>query len=108
MASERGRLVKRLFAIVVAAVALVFAVEGGEFGTSDLIRQRREKARLQRSIDSLSRVVASLKAYKDSVEHDPGTQERIAREVFGMVRGKNEVVYRFTDSARDTSGAKKP
>jgi cell division protein FtsB len=107
MASKRGGVGKRLGIMVVLAIAVAFAVEGGEFGTFDLLRQRREKARIQHSIDSLTRVVASLRAYKDSLERDPGTQERIAREVFGMVRGKNELVYRFTDSARDTSAAKK-
>jgi cell division protein FtsB len=74
----------------------VFAVQGGEFGTLDLFRQRREKARITRSVDSLARIVDSLKKYQDKVEHDPATQERIAREVFGMVRGNKEVVYRFT------------
>jgi len=107
MASRRGGLLKRLGTIVVLAIAVAFAVEGGEFGTLDLLRQRREKARIAHSIDSLTRVVASLRAYKDSLERDPGTQERIAREVFGMVRGKNELVYRFTDSTRDTSRTRK-
>jgi len=108
MASKRNPVIKRLGTIAILAIAIVFAVEGGEFGTLDLLRQRREKARIQHSIDSLSRVVAALRAYKDSVERDPGTQERIAREVFGMVRGKNELVYRFTDSSRDTSAVRKP
>jgi cell division protein FtsB len=107
MASKRRGIVRRVGTIVVLAIAVAFAIEGGEFGTLDLLRQRREKARIQHSIDSLTRVVASLKAYKDSLERDPGTQERIAREVFGMVRGKNELVYRFTDSTRDTSATKK-
>ena len=76
----------------------MFAVQGGEFGTLDLMRQRRTKAKLDHSIDSLQRVVDSLKRYKDLVEHDPATQERIAREVFGMVRGNKELLYRFADS----------
>jgi cell division protein FtsB len=83
---------------LVAAFALWFAVQGGEFGTSDLIRQRRTAARISKTIDSLQRIVDSLKRYEHDVEHDPATQERIAREVFGMVRGDKEVVYRFTDS----------
>jgi len=98
MAVERAVLVKRIVTGVVLFAALVFAVQGGEFGTLDLMRQRRTKAKLDHSIDSLQRVVDSLKRYKDLVEHDPATQERIAREVFGMVRGNKELLYRFADS----------
>ena len=88
---------------MVIAVAIVFAVQGGEFGTLDLFRQRREKARISHSVDSLSHIVDSLKAYKDKVERDPATQERIAREVFGMVRGNKEIVYRFAGPSADSA-----
>ena len=80
-----------------------FAVEGGEFGTLDLFRQRSEQARITTSIDSLQRVVDSLKRYADKVQRDPATQERIAREVFGMVRGNKELLYRFTTPGDSTS-----
>jgi cell division protein FtsB len=96
MASKRHPLIRRIGTLALIVVAVVFAVQGGEFGTLDLFRQRREKARITRSVDSLARIVDSLKKYQDKVEHDPATQERIAREVFGMVRGNKEVVYRFT------------
>jgi cell division protein FtsB len=96
MASKRHPLIRRIGTLALIVVAVVFAVQGGEFGTLDLFRQRREKARITRSVDSLARIVDSLKKYQDKVEHDPTTQERIAREVFGMVRGNKEVVYRFT------------
>jgi cell division protein FtsB len=102
MAAERTVLVKRIVAGLVILGALVFAVQGGEFGTLDLMRQRRTKAKLDHSIDSLQRIVDSLKRYKDLVERDPATQERIAREVFGMVRGNKELLYRFADSAAAT------
>jgi cell division protein FtsB len=98
MASDRRRALKRVGAAALGVVALVFAVQGGEFGTTDLLRQRREKARIARAIDSLQRLVDSLGQYRNAVEHDPATQERLAREVFGMVRGDKELVYRFTDS----------
>jgi cell division protein FtsB len=104
MASKRRPLIKRIGTLALIVVAIVFAVQGGEFGTLDLFRQRQEKARISRSVDSLARIVDSLRKYEDKVEHDPATQERIAREVFGMVRGNKELVYRFTapsvDSAR--------
>lgn len=76
--------------------ALWFAVQGGEYGTLDLIRQHRQRIRLTGEIDSLARIVDSLRRYKRSVLEDPHTQERIAREEFGMVRGK-ELLYRFAE-----------
>ena len=103
MASRRGgtsSLLKRAIWFVVAIVALVFAVEGGEFGTLDLMRNRRDMARLQQANDSVQRVLSKLRAYNDSLEKDPTVQERIAREQFGMVRGDKELIYRFTDSVR--------
>ena len=103
MASKGSSLLKRLAAAVVIVAAVVFAVEGGEFGTTDLIRQRSEKQRVTRAVDSLQHVVDSLKRYANAVQHDAATQERIAREVFGMVRGNKELLYRFAaprDSAR--------
>jgi cell division protein FtsB len=105
MASDGPSLVARVITIVVILGALLFAVQGGEFGTLDLVRQRRTEARLTHEIDSLRHVVDTLAAYDDKVEHDPATQERIAREVFGMVRGNKELLYRFTtprDSASTT------
>jgi cell division protein FtsB len=108
MASERrgrasgagGTVLRRLAALALIAFAVWFAVEGGEFGTMDLVRQRQQGARIAKTIDSLQRVVDSLKRYENSVEHDPATQERIAREVFGMVRGDRELLYRFADSPK--------
>ena len=95
--------------LLAIGAALLFAIQGGEYGTFDLITQRREKARINHSIDSLRHVVDSLKKYADLVQHDPATQERIAREVFGMVRGDKEILYRFTDRPDTTGGsAKRP
>jgi cell division protein FtsB len=96
--AERSVVVKRIAVAAVLLGAAVYAVEGGEFSSLDLVRQRRAAARLQHSIDSLQKVVDSLRAYDAKVEHDPATQERIAREVFGMVRGNKEILYRFADS----------
>ena len=76
------------------AAAIWFAIQGGEYGTIDLIRQQRQRQRLNHEIDSLKRIVDSLRLYKQRVLNDPRTQERIAREEFGMVRGK-ELLYRL-------------
>ena len=74
-------------------VVLAFAIEGGEWGTFDLLSQRGRKARLQAEVDSLERAVDSLAKYKRRLETDPVLQERIAREVHGMVRGEKEILY---------------
>jgi len=89
-----GRIV--LWLVVVGAV--VFALQGGEYSTRDLWRQRQFKLRLTLETDSLQRQVDSLKRAVDAVQNDRATQERIAREQFGMVRGNKEILYRFGPS----------
>ena len=82
----------------VAAVAVVlYAFEGGPYGTTDLLRQQARKRRLQATVDSLQGVVDSLARRKRLVQSDPAAQERIAREEFGMVRGQKEILYRFAE-----------
>ena len=97
MASPRGRArLQRLMWMAVGVVAIWFAIQGGEFSTLDLIRQHQQRVQFEREIDSLVRVVDSLRRLKQRVLTDPATQERIAREEFGMVRGK-ELLYRIAD-----------
>ena len=88
---------KAIFVVGALGVAY-FAIEGGEYGTTDLIRQRIRRTRLQSEIDSLQRQIDSLDRYRKQILTDPVLQERIAREQFGMVRGDKELVYRFTDA----------
>jgi cell division protein FtsB len=97
--SGGGRGVKRLLVAAGALGALWFAVQGGEYGTRDLMRQKQRKARLQASIDSAQHVVDSLTRYKRRLETDPVLQERIAREQFGMVRGGKEILYRIAEDS---------
>ena len=81
------------FAIV---FAVYFALQGGEYSTYDLYRQRHREAMLARAIDSLERDVDSLRTLKRLIETDRATQERIAREDFGMIRDR-ELLFRFLD-----------
>ena len=100
--SAGGNGARRVKQVLVAAgvvAALVFAVQGGEFGTRDLLRQRQRRKVLVSAIDSLQRIVDSLKRYKHRVETDPALQERIAREEFGLVRGNKELLYRIAEPA---------
>jgi cell division protein FtsB len=98
-----GRLV--IAAGIVAALA--FAVQGGEYGTTDLWRQKQRRARLLKTTDSLVRVVDSLKRYKRRLETDAALQERIAREEFGLVRGNKELLYRFAEPGTGADSAQR-
>jgi cell division protein FtsB len=108
MARTKGwitaRRVRATVKLALVVVAVLFAVEGGEYGTSDLVKQRSRERQLRADIDSLSRAVDSLARYKRRVETDPKLQERIAREEFGFVRGNKELLYRFADP--DTAAAR--
>ncbi len=71
----------------------VFGFAGGEYSTVDWwklrqsVQQAEEAvARLRVEIDSLTEEVVAL-------ETDPATQERVAREAFGMLR-PGEMLYR--------------
>jgi cell division protein FtsB len=96
--------IRRIVFAVLGLAALIFVVQGGEFGTWDLVRQRSRRAELTAAIDSLERDIDSLRKLKAAVETDPAVQERIARERFGYVRGDKEILYRFTDPRRDSAG----
>jgi len=80
------------------AVALFFAVQGGEYSTRDLYVLRVKAGTLAQEVDSLQRQVDSLTRFLKLVKTDSATQERIAREEFGMVRGDKEILYRFGDA----------
>ena len=96
-AGDGARRVKLALTLAVVVAAIVFAVQGGEYGTRDLLRQKARRRALVATIDSLQRVVDSLKRYKRRVETEPALQERIAREEFGLVRGDKELLYRLAE-----------
>jgi cell division protein FtsB len=97
--SGGGRGVKRLLVAAGLFAALIFAIEGGEYGTRDLMRQKQRRARLALAIDSAQHVVDSLTRYKKRLDTDPALQERIAREEFGLIRGDKELLYRIAEPA---------
>ena len=90
-------MLKKLVVLAIVAAVLVFAIQGGEYGTTDLFKQRLRRQALLARIDSLQRVVDSLGRQKRAIQTDPAVQERIAREEFGMVRGEKEMLYRFAE-----------
>ncbi len=95
-------MIGRLIFWLLVIGAAFFALQGGEYSTRDLWRQRKMKQQLVVETDSLARMVDSLKKEAIAVQTDRATQERIAREQYGMVRGDREILYRF-DDPRDTT-----
>ena len=87
------------------ALAVFFALQGGEYSTRDLYVLRSRTKTLTHEVDSLQRQVDSLGRFLRLVKTDSATMERIAREEFGMVRGDKEILYRFGD-AIDTTEAR--
>ena len=86
-------MIRRILLGIAVLAVVWFAVQGGEFGTWDLLVQRQKKARLQQEIDSLTRRVDSLRKYRARLDTDRALQEKLARENVGMVRGDNELLY---------------
>ena len=78
-----------------------FAAEGGEYGTLDLLRLRSQMRRERDAIVQLRSEVDSLSRVEKALTTDSATQERVAREVFGMIR-PGEILYHVVspDSAR--------
>jgi len=89
--------------IIGLASALYFALQGGEYGTLDLLQLRRDEAEERAAVLSLGRLVDSLTRAAVAVELDPRVQERVARERFGMIK-KGEFLYRLVPSNDSVSG----
>ncbi len=96
--SSKGKEIGQKLALAAAIVgAIYFAVQGGEYGTYDLVTQRSTRAELEAEVAELQQAVDSLQAWKKAIGEDPAVQERLARENFGMVSGDKELLYRFLD-----------
>jgi cell division protein FtsB len=93
----------RWAALVGLALALYFALQGGEYGTLDLLQLRRAERAEKANVARLQRLVDSLTKAATAIERDPRTQERVARERFGMIK-KGEFLYRLVPTGRDVSG----
>ena len=84
-----------------AALALAaFALEGGEYGTRDLLDLKRQVAEEKARIAVLRHEVDSLARLHHALKTDPATQERVAREMYGMIR-PGEILYQVVP--KDTS-----
>ena len=86
------------------AGALVLAwmtVYGGEYSVRDWWRVRQQLVEERAAVDSLRAELDSLARIARLLESDPATQERAAREEFGMIRD-GETIYRLV-APRDTA-----
>ncbi|MDX1567922.1 MAG: septum formation initiator family protein [Longimicrobiales bacterium] len=90
-----GRL-KRYTLPAILAMAAYSAVFGGEHTHLDLVEAHRAIEEESRALAELHLVVDSLEARADSLENDPVTLERVARERYGMIR-EGEILYRFAE-----------
>jgi cell division protein FtsB len=89
-------MIRRILHGFAILAVLWFAVQGGEFGSWDLWKQRQQKKQLQHEIDSLQQRVDSLRKYRVRLDTDRALQEKLARENVGMVRGDKELLYILT------------
>jgi cell division protein FtsB len=97
--------IRRVLLGIVVLTVIWFAVQGGQFGSWDLWKQRQEKRQVQHEIDSLQVRVDSLRKYRGRLDTDRGLQEKLARENVGMVRGDKELLYILSP---DTTAKKPP
>jgi cell division protein FtsB len=77
---------RRVLAVVAVTGGLAFGFAGGEYGTLDWLQLRRDLAAERAALDSLKAETDSLARELRLLERDAATQERVARERFGMIR----------------------
>jgi len=75
-------------------VLALVAVLAGEYSTPDWLTLRRQLGEERDSVGVLRLQVDSLARVARALESDPATQERVAREQFGLIRN-GEILYRF-------------
>lgn len=78
--------------------AVYYAVFGGEYSVFELREARASLKVEDAALVTVRAEIDSLEAWADSLENDPWTIERIAREDFGMIR-EGETLYRFAETA---------
>jgi len=77
-----------------AVVLVLVAVLAGEYSTVDWLKVRSQLAQERDSVESLRAQVDSLARVARALENDAATQERVAREQFGLIRN-GEILYRI-------------
>ena len=98
--SPARRVLKRVAWATAGIALLVFAVQGGEYSTPEVLDARAHRQRLQAEVTAKRAELDSLKVEYKAVSTDPARLERLARERFGMVQGDKELLYWVGGSAR--------
>ncbi len=78
---------------------VMFGAMGGEYSSVDWFTLKRQIAAEERAAERLGIEIDSLLRYSRWLETDSATVERVARELFGMIRD-GEVLYRVEPSER--------
>ena len=73
---------------------VAFGALGGEYSTIDWWTLRESLKTEDAAIEQLEQQMDSLANVARLLERDPATQERVAREQFGMLR-PGEILYRL-------------
>jgi cell division protein FtsB len=76
----------RRIVLLVLVLAGVFALAAGEYGTWDWLTLERRVRAERAEIERLRLEVDSLRQEAHAIETDPEVQERLARELYGMIR----------------------
>ena len=85
---------RRRLILLVLILAAFFALQGGEYSTWSWYRMYQTESAERARIAELERIVDSLGRLARAIESDPATQERLAREQYGMIRD-GEYLYRL-------------
>ena len=96
MATNTGiRRVKWLRYVLLGVAGLgVYHVLTGPSGALNLLRLKRERAKMEADLDSLTQRKRDLQVEKARLERDSAFIERVARKDLGMAR-PDEKVFRF-------------
>lgn len=84
----------RLIGLGGGVVLVLVAVFAGEYSTLDWLTLRRQLAAERDTVAALRANLDSLARLARALETDPATQERVAREQFGLIRD-GEILYRI-------------
>jgi cell division protein FtsB len=99
-ASARGgparTLASRAVPALLLAIALYYAVWGGEYSVFDVRTLTIRQQQTELELTEVQRTVDSLRVVEEKLEEDPATIEAVARERFGMIRD-GELLYRFVE-----------
>lgn len=99
-----------IFPAIVLALAAYFAVFGGEYDLFDARRLERQRRADAERISTLRDSLTLLRARVDSLQNDPATLERVAREQYGLIK-PGERLYRFApgdSTPRDSTTVPQP